>query len=899
MNWSRYPRTTVAGLALTAIYLAALSTSVRTQGVALGNIIAAPVAPLGAVVVPDVNALGILDKTGASTADWPQITNAGHKQTLQQLGKALFWDMQVGGDGVQACATCHYHAGADNRAVNQLSPGLNAGDNVHDLLDGGPNAALTSPHFARGGLPVSEAALINAGAVADAANGAVGAPVKARSALDDVNDVVSSQGVRRGAFNGLSTGREDDHTLAEADDAVGGTSAVGGFNRDFGTNAAGVPDTVRRVEPRNSPTVLNAVYNFRNFWDGRADAFFNGRNPLGFRDPGARVQVFNGTDLVNERLRVPFSSLASQAVGPPVSSFEMRFANRTFADLGKKMTRPSTTPLDGQDVDPDDPLLGAIRNGGGEGLNVGYAALIRRVFHQRFWGHVNGDDVCLAFDGSLLGTAPADTCETALPDSEYTLLQWNFSLFFGLSVQAYEATLTTGNTIVDLINGGVATGVVSNGLAGKNLRTVNVGPAAGTTFGLSLDGCVAALSANLSGAARAAAAPACANYFARFITPGATTGAESGASPNPVPPGTAIGGCANPLTCARSRNQAAAVATIDNVSRGMGRFFAGATGCAICHFNPEFTGNSVSALTGFGAAPAEPLSPGQVRKIAPELPMERMLAFNGLATVYDSGFYNIGVRPSPEGLSLGDSIGGVPLAFSKLADAINGGARTGMDSRKIDAIAAELRANNIVQIPTSATNLAPRPFQLRLACGPGLNGSGGVAGDPNNNAGPACVPTVLPGERLLRNGAVHTQGLRNVKFTGPYFHNGAKMSLRQVVDFYKTAGQFTVLNLNNLDAGMRLFDLVPADAAALVEFMETGLTDWNVAFERGKFSHPQICLPNGHDSGTGRTVLVDVPATGRAGHADRLLTFEEQLNGASGGHSLGTPCTVSFTSPPR
>ena len=31
------------------------------------------------------------------------------------LGKALFWDMQVGSDGLHACATCHFHAGADPR----------------------------------------------------------------------------------------------------------------------------------------------------------------------------------------------------------------------------------------------------------------------------------------------------------------------------------------------------------------------------------------------------------------------------------------------------------------------------------------------------------------------------------------------------------------------------------------------------------------------------------------------------------------------------------------------------------------------------------------------------------------------------------------------------------------
>ena len=48
--------------------------------------------------------------------------------SMERLGKALFWDMQVGSDGVQACATCHFHAGADSRTRNQLSPGLLGGD---------------------------------------------------------------------------------------------------------------------------------------------------------------------------------------------------------------------------------------------------------------------------------------------------------------------------------------------------------------------------------------------------------------------------------------------------------------------------------------------------------------------------------------------------------------------------------------------------------------------------------------------------------------------------------------------------------------------------------------------------------------------------------------------------
>src|SRR5690349_11468922 len=41
-------------------------------------------------------------------------------KVLVALGKALFWDMQVGSDDRTACATCHFHAGADHR-VDQLT----------------------------------------------------------------------------------------------------------------------------------------------------------------------------------------------------------------------------------------------------------------------------------------------------------------------------------------------------------------------------------------------------------------------------------------------------------------------------------------------------------------------------------------------------------------------------------------------------------------------------------------------------------------------------------------------------------------------------------------------------------------------------------------------------------
>src|SRR5215470_14252090 len=61
------------------------------------------------------------------------------------LGKALFWDMQVGSDAVQACASCHFHAGADNRFKNVVSPGLNGGDITFQAAP--PNGTLDETKF--------------------------------------------------------------------------------------------------------------------------------------------------------------------------------------------------------------------------------------------------------------------------------------------------------------------------------------------------------------------------------------------------------------------------------------------------------------------------------------------------------------------------------------------------------------------------------------------------------------------------------------------------------------------------------------------------------------------------------------------------------------------------------
>ena len=298
-----------------------------------------------------------------------------------RLGKALFWDMQVGSDGKIACATCHFQAGQDGRTRNQLHPGPNG---QWDFPGFEPNADLWP-----GAYPFT--ALNPDGSISS-----------------DTDNIAGSQGVRKSVFNGLSkSGVEQTSPVADSVFNVNGQN-------------------VRQVTGRSAPSTINAVFNHRNFHDGRAQAEFNGVNPFGSRDASARVWLVGPVGPTQIDIHIQEAGLASQAVGPALSSVEMSAAGRTWPDIGRKLML--VKPLGLQAVHPTDSVLGAYADGNA-GLTTTYKAMIQAAFKPKWWN---------------------TTKTVRVNGRSYTVMEANTSLFWGLAVMLYEATLVSDQTPMDL-----------------------------------------------------------------------------------------------------------------------------------------------------------------------------------------------------------------------------------------------------------------------------------------------------------------------------------------------------------------------------------------------------------------------------------------------------------------
>ncbi|MEH2294891.1 cytochrome-c peroxidase [Nostoc sp.] len=470
---SRFSKTiTIAAIILVAV-IAGNSVSAQVTG--------SPPVSLKSVSVPEPDNLGdfVKDKVAAI-----------------KLGKTLFWDIQVGSDGLTSCASCHFHAGADNRSKNQINPGL-----FRVNADGTPNPDTA---FNVGGAPNYQLKPEDFPFHKLASD--------SKTVVSDRNDVSSSQGAFNAKFIGVTPGSPQDQVKTEPDPVFN----VGGTN-------------VRRVQGRNTPTVINAAFNFRNFWDGKAQNIFNGVNPFGLRDPNASVvKANNPNQLEFVKISLNNSSLASQALGPPLSSTELSADGRTFQEIGGKFgqtnKRKSLTglpeddlmlgpllssiqeiddnlsqiddissisgllqnvlsitgtklprvlaqklstlrPLGKQVVHPQDSVLGANSRSPKTGLkDKTYEQLVQDAFKPEWWKSNRLIQVDAQGRRSFVNKV-----DNSSQTNEYTLLEYNFSLFFGLAVQLYEATLIANDTPYDRFLEGNTSALTVQQQQGKKL----------------------------------------------------------------------------------------------------------------------------------------------------------------------------------------------------------------------------------------------------------------------------------------------------------------------------------------------------------------------------------------------------------------------------------------------
>ncbi len=856
---------TLVSLRIFACVVAAVAalgyyTHVRAQS-GTGSVIVPlrPLAPLSSVPIPPVFGMeGILaDKTAAI-----------------QLGKALFWDMQAGSDDTQACASCHFNAGADSRVNNEVNPGQAGGDNTFQL--GVPLNGSVGPNYHyRAGTPGAGFGGYHDG---DFPFRKLADENDRFSVVSDVNDVSGSQGVPAMKMGGVQVGQvgPGGNIVSSGNGGSAGPSSVNdgssdGPGRTYGpgshnprrtpagvssfsisagnkSNGGGsrisfinknttsvetdtsIPDPVfsypdpadpnsrintRRTTGRNTPSVVNAVFNFRNFWDGRAQNACNGANPFGARDKTSHLVVQEpdgtlGAALVN----MQNSALCSQSLGPILSSTEMSADGRDLHQVGKKLL--ARKPLAKQMVDPTDSVLGQFSNAPDKGLNTSYIALIKQAFQPEWWNSTL--HVCAAADGSVSSTIDS-TAGIACPSNttEYSLMEYNFSLFWGVSIQMYESTLVADQTPLDkFLEQQQSFTLVGDNT--KNQYTIALKPGI-TPYTLSIIGLNPTLDASdqdmyafddgqghvmgvgVNGGTIDYASGTLSVFFG-----------EPPVSQVPIKISYSIG--QTPLT--------------EGQLRGLVLFQTKAR-CVVCHGGPE-------------------LSNAAVGTVGPN-PVERMIMEDDSARVYDTGFYHIGVRPAAEdgGLAGTDPVAGLPLSQS------------------------EYLREKVCQ------------GEFHTVIVPGRRGDG-IAPAPMN-----CT------DDIARGGFFKAPQLRNVALTAPYFHNGSQLTLEQVVEFYNRGGDFnTVDEVKFMDSDIEILGLTLQDKQDLVDFLRNALTDPRTVKQAAPFDHPQLFTPNGHPQdpngypvqkdpahpGQATNQYMEIPATGANG-GKPLPTFLDNLLGVN------------------
>jgi cytochrome c peroxidase len=757
-------------------------------------------------------------------------------RALLRLGKALFWEQKIGSDG-QACASCHFHAGADSRSLNELDPGLRSklfpGGNTRFSPGFGPNYQLKLSDFPfHKVIPGTGGA--GTGVDAGTGTGKGGTdplnPDTPDIVISDSNNIVSSQGVFNADFTSIVPKNPFDAGIP----SFTGPGAV--FNVTLPSGASAL---VRNVEPRNTPSVINAVFNDRNFWDGRGRNEFNGVDPIGNLDPNAQVIKIKPATAIFFSLQMENSSASSQADGPPGSNLEMSFANRVtdasqMALIGRKIL--AAAPLAMQQIASDDSVLGGLP------ANTTYASLIKTAFRPEFWdGSLTGNKWILDVTTGtrLLKKVPA---ATTLTDKQFDIIEANFSMFFGMAIQEYESTLISDDSRFD-----------------KHMEALQ----------FQRDGSVPA-------------------GFNKHFAPGVKTltDLEQLGLQVFLGKGKCINCHAGPEFTSASVSNIQESGLLERMVMGDGQVAVYDTGFYNTSVRPTLEDVGIGDTIG----PLNlPLSFSALYQQKVQAQVQQLMAANPALSLTDAVQQanqlvkspNILARPLEAQVMLAQAgtstvylLQGAMInllsACASMPDTITdpatGATIPNPDKKKaFNLLSATQKlisdANRLFTLPVPDTNAAAGQLILAyqkisqvalLAPAPSSQqAQASLRQVPGNMLLPDILkplgnyaPPLDPSERIAVMGNVKTPSIRNAELTAPFFHNGGVATLEQVVDFYNRGGDFPEANQHDLDIDITRLGLTQVEKDALVAFMKA-CTDERVRYERAPFDHPSLNIPNG------------------------------------------------------
>lgn len=357
------------------------------------------------------------------------------KDWLLVLGRAFFWDQQMGSDG-GSCASCHFSAGTDTRLTGQMNPAFRAGgapDTVFGCTEG--ERCVTGTETGSGGTAGPEYTFVRADY-----------PFRQLEDVNDrnskilinSNDVHSSAGSFDAKFKKAFHGKE---FCGKPNKDIFYKTAKYGHHKSFRIAA-------RAVEPRNTATTINAAMSHTLAWDGRANNIFNGVGVFGLseiiHEPTRRLIKMDGDYASLTHIEITNSAMASFSVGPILDNLEMSCDGRTFADVARKILY--TRPLRKQRIAETDSTFGYHGPKGDirakrKGLKgkYKYYKLIQLAFDEKWW------------KGKGLWKIVEEDGEGVLKKTKsykhgHTQMEINFPMFWGLALQRYQHTLISSNT---------------------------------------------------------------------------------------------------------------------------------------------------------------------------------------------------------------------------------------------------------------------------------------------------------------------------------------------------------------------------------------------------------------------------------------------------------------------